>query len=266
MEKDGPKEKARQLYESGYGSLAKVAESLGESPDTVKTWKKRDKKNGKDWLKMGSKLKEKIEPKINKIEPKKKVSNKVNKKKEGEVYINPDLTEKQRMFCAFYIQSFNAFQSAIKAGYSSTFARSNVYELLAKASIKKEINRLKEFQSIELRLDANRILNRHATIAMSDVKDFVKYGEITKKIITYDELGAPSVTELEEFGIGFKDSDDVDGTLIKKIKMGKFGLEFELEDRSKSLEFLTRYMGLDKKENDKEENISIFEMRSKHGL
>lgn len=258
MGREGPKEKARQLYESGYGSLAKVAESLGEKVNTLKSWKKRDSDNGDPWVKLGAKKKQIVATKTEKVATKDKGA---TKKKKDELYINPDLTEKQRMFCAFYIQSFNATQSAIKAGYSKNIAKEIGYENLTKPHIKKEIKRLKEMYSEELHLDANRILNRHANIAMSDIKDYVSYGMITKEILSADSEGNPMVEQMEVFGMEMKESDEVDGTLIKKIKMGKFGIEFELEDRSKSLDFLTRYMGLEESKNDnkdeKDDSIKI---------
>lgn len=178
------------------------------------------------------------------------------KSRKDDIYINPNLTEKQRMFCCFYIQSFNATQSAIKAGYSPRSAFVEGSRMLKNAKVSKEIKTLKEVYSEELHLDANRILNRHATIAMSDMKDFVDYGMKECEIMEpVDEKDGKIIYEkktIERFEVNFKDSNITDGTLVKKVKMGKFGLEFELEDRSKSLEFLTKYMGLDKVENDVE--------------
>lgn len=48
--RDPTKENARKLYEEGFGSLSKVAEELKVSLNTIKSWKTRDKKEGKDWV------------------------------------------------------------------------------------------------------------------------------------------------------------------------------------------------------------------------
>jgi phage terminase small subunit len=49
------------------------------------------------------------------------------------------LTTKQRLFVEYYLQSFNATQAAIKAGYSERSARSIAAEVLAKPDIRAEI-------------------------------------------------------------------------------------------------------------------------------
>lgn len=48
--RDPTKENARKLYEEGFGSLSQIAKELKLSLNTIKTWKVRDKKEGKDWL------------------------------------------------------------------------------------------------------------------------------------------------------------------------------------------------------------------------
>jgi len=243
------KKKARELYESGYGSLAKVAESLGENKNTVESWKKRDKKDNNEWVKMSAKNKKTSarkdeEGRTQKVGASKEEKIKKNKLKE----IEGKLTEKQKLFAYYYIKSFNATQSAINAGYSKETAGIIGHENLKKPNIKALILELREGFNEELHLDANRILNRHAKIAMSDIKDFVEYGvkEYTYIDQVEDREGkkVPITKTSERFEMNFKDSELIDGTIVKKIKMGKFGLEFELEDRGKSLEFLTKYMGL----------------------
>ncbi len=62
-ERSSPRERARELYEQGVGSLAQIAVEVGESVNTVKSWKKRDKDNGNDWIKGATKKKEKVAPK-----------------------------------------------------------------------------------------------------------------------------------------------------------------------------------------------------------
>lgn len=42
------KENAKKLYEEGFGSLSQIAKELKLSLNTIKTWKVRDKKEGKD--------------------------------------------------------------------------------------------------------------------------------------------------------------------------------------------------------------------------
>lgn len=147
--------------------------------------------------------------------------------------LNSDLTEKQKLFCVYYIQSFNATQSALKAGYSKESAYVEGHRLLKNAKIIEFVTELKNMQMEQLMLDGCRLLNRHAQIAFSDISDY-----------------------LTEHG-SLKPMSQIDGSLIKKIKIKSKSSEFEgnfeeskelsieLEDKSKSLEFLTKYFSLD---------------------
>ena len=47
-----------------------------------------------------------------------------------------DLTPRQLMFADEYVASGNAYQSAIKAGYSENYAKGNVIKLLENVSVK----------------------------------------------------------------------------------------------------------------------------------
>ena len=147
--------------------------------------------------------------------------------------VDSELTEKQRLFCTYYMQSFNATQSAIKAGYSRETARAIGCENLRKPNIKKYLNELKELYAQDDYMETKRILERHKQIAFSDVKDFVEFE------MSVDDMG------IKRWLFKIKDDCEVDGTLIKKIGYSSNGPAIELEGRDKSLDFLTRYYGLD---------------------
>lgn len=58
------------------------------------------------------------------------------------------LNVKQKSFADYYIETGNAYQSAIKAGYSENYAKGNVIKLLENESVKSYINeRMKEIES-----------------------------------------------------------------------------------------------------------------------
>ena len=163
-------------------------------------------------------------------------------------YVDDDgLTDKQRLFCYYYMQSFNPYQASIKAGYSVGFARTHVYKMLANDSIKKFLNELKQEQKEEFLLSQEKILNRHSQIAFSDMNDYINDDGTLK--------------------------ENIDGTLVKKItvKTSKFEsdgsykenstVSIELEDRKDSLKFLTEYVGLINKNlkelNTKDRTVTI---------
>lgn len=58
------------------------------------------------------------------------------------------LSLKQKKFIDEYIISGNATQSAVKAGYSESYAKTHVYKLLENASVKNEIDkRMKQLEN-----------------------------------------------------------------------------------------------------------------------
>ena len=55
-----------------------------------------------------------------------------------------DLTEMQKIFCAEFIKTGNAYQSALTAGYSESFAKTKSGQMVNKPKIKAYMNSLKE--------------------------------------------------------------------------------------------------------------------------
>lgn len=78
------------------------------------------------------------------------------------------LTNKQRRFIDEYLQSFNATQSAIKAGYSENTAYSIGWENLRKPEISEVIERRLQ----ESAMSADEVLMRLAEQARGDIGDY----------------------------------------------------------------------------------------------
>ena len=216
-----------ELAELDYKSGMKykdIAEKYGVTVNTVKSWKQRY-----NWTRESTEKKTNV---CTQTEKGMHTEEKTNLEEPDFEYVDDDgLTDKQRLFCHYYMQSFNAYQAAIKAGYSENYARVDIYRLLEKPSIKLYLNKLKEQQKSEFLLSQERILNRHSQIAFSDINDYINADGTLK--------------------------ENTDGTLIKKItiKTSKVEIEgaykenstvsIELEDRKDSLKFLTKYLNLD---------------------
>lgn len=217
-EKDPKQEVALELLRKGDKTNREIAIELGIDERKVSNWKSRyiTKANGVQQSKERCTTKKDVVVK-EKLKP-----------KEIEVIYDSGLPEKQRLFCLYYIQSFNGTQSAIKAGYAISGAFVEANRLLKNAKVKQYLSELKQQMSNDDYLDAKRLIERHGKIAFSDTKDYM------------DEEG--------NFIL-----DKVDGTLIKKVSVKKKSTQFgeevstsiELEDRSKSLDFLSKFHGLD---------------------
>ena len=230
-----------ELAELDYKSGMKykdIAEKYGVTVNTVKSWKQRY-----NWTRESTEKKTNVCTQSEKgMHTKKSIhtEEKTNLEEPDFEYVDDDgLTDKQRLFCNYYMQSFNATQAAIKAGYSEKSAYQIGYQLLQKTSVKAYLKNLKEQQKSELFISQEWVLNRHAQIANSNINDYITPDGTLKK--------------------------NTDGTLIKKItiKSSKSEVEgsykenstvsIELEDRKESLKFLTKYLGLEK-EDDSELN------------
>lgn len=98
-----------------------------------------------------------------------------------------NLNPKQQSFADHYIELGNAEQSALKAGYSKSYARARAHELLAKVGIKQYIDeRMKEIKS-------KRIADQ------TEVMEFltsIMRGEITEPIPILDGEGTQRVVEV----------------------------------------------------------------------
>lgn len=248
--RDPARDKAFELWKEAGGDkapkgiLKEIADRLELSEGTVRGWKAKDK-----WSvpkKKGMERSNKNTERSNeKIEDKKELIS--NEDKDYEWIDEIDgLSDKQRLFCHCYMQSLNAFQAAVKAGYSPSYARVDVYRLLENPSIKKYLEKLKEQQRQEFLISQEKILNRHVQVALSDINEY------------FNEDGSP------------KPITHTDGTLIKKMKIVENDkgrtVEIELIEKCKSLDFLTRHTGLESENKENKKVSSIVEVRKKNDL
>lgn len=159
-----------------------------------------------------------------------------------------NLTEKQGLFCIYYIKSFNATQAAIKAGYAPESAHVEGSRLLRNAKVAKEIRRLKGDMQQAIFIDSMDVLNKYIQIAFADITDFVEFGTYERQDRDkegnplYDTNGNPE-THTVSF-VDFKDYESVDGTIITEIKQGRDGISVKLADKMKAMDMLTKYFDL----------------------
>lgn len=113
------------------------------------------------------------------------------------------------------------------------------------ATNSKVIARLDELKN-ELKnrnmVTVERVQAELAKIAFADIKDFLSFG--TKEVyIGLDKNGKP-VREYQQT-VEAKSSDEVDGTLINEVSIGKDGtFKFKLQDKKSALEMLGKNMGM----------------------
>ncbi|MBE9895278.1 terminase [Enterococcus casseliflavus] len=211
-----------------------IAAKHDVSINTVKSWKSR--KWNAPPEKKGATKKEKV----------------AHKKEVQPVIDNDDLTEQQKLFCLYYLQSFNAtkaYQQAYGCDYNS--ARSNSIRLIAKDSIKIELKRLKAELQQDVFLDVKDLIREYAKQAFADITDFVEFSSTEHKLYEYDDAGEKREVfneftgELETYKssqVSLKKSEEVDGTLIQEVKKGKDGVSVKLYDKQKAMSELMKYL------------------------
>ena len=252
---------ARKLYKGGM-KLVEIARQLDCSAATIRTWKNRyewDNENETFQNKNETKRNVSKKNKSEKVKEERTVAHEVES-----VIQNPDLTDKQQLFCIYYIRSFNATKAYQKAyGCDYATALVNGSRMLGNARIKEEILRLKQDRLNREFLSESDIFQKYMDIAFSDVTDFLEFG--TEEVPVMALYGPVQVTD-EETGekrtltrtvntVRFKESTDVDGSIISEVKQGKDGASIKLADRMKALQWLADHMDLATEKQDAKEQV-----------
>ncbi|MFJ7971306.1 terminase small subunit [Psychrobacillus sp. NPDC096389] len=157
------------------------------------------------------------------------------------------MTEKQQLFCIYYVKSFNATQSAIKAGYAKDSAHVQGSVLLRNPKVAEEIRRIKGEMRQGLFIDAMDVLDKYIKIAFADITEYATFGKKEVPVIgmmgpILDEQGNPMMKEVNY--VDFNESSMVDGSIITEVKQGKDGVSIKLADKMKALDKLSLYFDL----------------------
>ena len=237
-------EQAKTLYDKGL-KLIDIANQLGIPEGTVRSWKNRynwdcnvakEKRNVAKTKK--NKKQNQEEPSVDEI---------------SSIIENPELTDKQRLFCIHYIRSFNATKAYQKAyGCSYENAMQNGSRMLRNDKVKEEILRLKQERLNREFLSEADIFQKYMDIAFADITDYMTFGtEEVPVMAMYGpvKIKDPETGEEKQLTkivntVRFKDSSEVDGTILSEVKQGKDGASIKLSDRMKALQWLSDNMKL----------------------
>ncbi|MCR1895851.1 terminase small subunit [Ligilactobacillus murinus] len=246
-------EDAEKDYLSGM-KYKDIAEKYGVSLNTVKSWKSRNGWQRDATKKKGAHKKEK------RVHTKKsKVAQARSPDVIDKLVENDELKDRQKAFCLYYLQRYNAtwaYQKAYGADYET--ARRNGHRLLTNADIKKQLAELKKQQSAELYATANDIMLNYLKQAHSDVTDVLEFK--TVKRLSWNKI--PDDTGPYEDANGhyrldpkidpetgkqafwyenlvlLKDSKEIDTSNIKSIRIDKGEAVVEMYDKQKAMKEL----------------------------
>ncbi len=209
--------KKNELAEADYMSGMKykdIAEKYGVSINTVKSWKKRYAWSREVAHKNKKGCTQNDDGKIHSKEP---LAEEVL-----EVVENDGLTDKQRLFCVYYVRCFNAtkaYQKAYECDYYKAAAAGS--RMLRNVKVKNEIQNLKQNRLNREMLSEEDIVQMYIDILYADIGDYLdaKHNMIN--------LSGPYA----------------DGRLIKKVSFGKTD-SIELLDKMAALKWLADHMDL----------------------
>jgi phage terminase small subunit len=234
--------KIREEFETTPVTLQELADKYGISAGTVRSRKKREQ-----WEKRNGVTSNGATGNVKKARQRKQR----NRTKEFTIRpedVSEELTEKQRLFCFYYIKNHNATQAALKAGYTERYPSEVGYGLLQKTAVRAEIERLKKIRNEAIMLTEEDIVLRNMQIAFADITDVAEW-EVKETSIDIDADACAQIVKGERLkthkyntGVVIKASNQIDGGLIKEISQSKYGIKIKMEDRRKALDWLADYM------------------------
>ena len=245
------RDKAFEIYKDHDGNITnrEIADMLEENEKTISNWKCRDKWNVVLQKNECSTTNKKAQKNIDNNMKKEPIAEEVK-----EVLENAELTDKQRLFCIYYINCFNAakaYKKAYECSYES--ALSNGYRLMENDSIRKEIENLKKHKLNRAMISEEDIFQRYLDIAYANIGDYLKFGRRRKNKWTKNKDGEfiavidPDTGQQDFYEYNFielNESSDVDTSLLSEVKECKDGISVKLKDGMKALDWLTKHMNI----------------------
>jgi phage terminase small subunit len=149
--------------------------------------------------------------------------------------LSKKLTEKQKLFCKYYLINLNATDAAVKAGYSKKSAKEIGHENLTKPHIKEYIQEQLKKKENELDITVDRVLKEIALIAFLDIKEFYNDDGTVKKVHEIEEKARRAISSVTTKEIVIGKGENAQFFNIETIKSG---------DKLKALELLGRYLSM----------------------
>ena len=259
---------AQHDYELGM-KYKDIATKYGVSINTVRSWKTRYK-----WQRKKSKKDVHINQKD--VQPKTPTGAAINQLN------NSNLKDKQKAFVLEYLRLFNATQAYINV-YNVDYSNAKTAgpRLLENVGVQKQIKQIRKAKLKELSIEPLDLIEDVAKEAKADIGNYLNFGswsenlvekKKTKKTFKDDKGHELSTNVVEDKPVidadgkqvtihhsylYFKDKDQVDTSLIKKITKGKDGATIELYDKTKARDKLLEWLKEQSNDNDTTVNINF---------
>lgn len=241
------RDEAFQIYKKHVGNidLVDIASQLSIPPGTVRGWKAKDK-----WEQQ---LNGTLQTNVERSKTKKQTVKKTKIEPEIQELDKSELNDKQKLFCIYQVKYFNAtkaYQKAYGCSYESALVAGP--RLLGNVRVQEEIKALKQSKLNKAALSEDDIFQKMIDIAFADITDFLEFGQEEQPVMTMygplevedPETGEKSPVTKMVNTIRFKESTEIDGTIISEVKQGKDGASIKLQDKMKALQWLADRMDL----------------------
>ena len=136
------------------------------------------------------------------------------------------LAPREARFVDEYLLDLNGARAAVRAGYSARSARQLAARLLAKPSVRAEVDRRRQELAHRTGIEQERILDELASIAFSDMRDFATWGSDGVKLKAGSDLPAGT------------------SRCIAEIVQAPTGVRIRLHNKITALHALGRHFGM----------------------
>lgn len=223
------------LFAQGH-TLSEIAQHLGVSAGTVRSWKNR---HGWSQQKCATERKRNVA-----VQHKKRNAAKIDTALVAAVEQNDELKDWEKTFCLHYSRTFNATQAYLiaKPDVCYNTAQTKGPLLPHQTHIKEELSRLRQLRNLDLMAEGEDLVLLHMQIAFADLTAYASWGTREVNSGSVDENGDP--IKFSTNFIDFVDSTRIDGRLVSEVKKGRDGVGVKMVSKEKSMSFLERYFEL----------------------
>ena len=180
----------------------------------------------------------------------------INSKIFDEVF-NSKLTEQEKKFILYYLESYNARQSYIKAfGCDVDVAKIKAFTLLQRKDVQSQIRKLKKVLQVGYDIDPSRYIEFLLKAANADIGDYIQFSE--EDVLQYDkdgsvlidpDTGEPIKKKVNKMHL--VNSKDADTSLIVSVKQGRDGISLQMVDKLKCWEKIKDFFEWKMKQEEK---------------
>jgi len=161
------------------------------------------------------------------------------------------LTPKQTRFAEEFLLDLNGTQAAIRAGYSKDSAKEIASQNLTKLNVQNYIAELQAERAKELKINSNEVLRKIRDIAFSDITR-----TMTLSVTEFEDLPESVRLCISKFKTFTRTYDIGEETISETT------VELWFWDKMKAFDMLNKHIGFYEKDNEQQNNITIFELPS----